>query len=79
MCNSDEQKPSEREQVGMIARVCTTVQVQGQECEGEVLKIQMRYEVQGRDLRLQQDSDTRSEVLLVFLVCTGEYTYNVKF
>jgi hypothetical protein len=27
---------------------------------------------------LQRGSETRGEVLLVFLVCTGEYIYNVK-
>jgi hypothetical protein len=27
----------------------------------------------------QQGSETRGGVLLVFLVCTGEYIYNVKF
>ena len=27
----------------------------------------------------QRGSETRGEVLLVFLVCTGEYIYNVKF
>ena len=38
----------------------------------------VRDEVQGWDPRPQWDSDTRGEVLLFFLVCTGEYIYNVK-
>ena len=41
--------------------------------------LRLRDEVQGWDLRLQQDSDMKGEVLLYFLVCTGEYIYNVKF
>ena len=40
-----------------------------------------RDEVQSLETRseLQRGSETRGEVLLVFLVCTGEYIYNVKF
>jgi hypothetical protein len=33
----------------------------------------------GRESRRAKSSETRGEVLLVFLVCTGEYIYNVKF
>jgi len=40
--------------------------------------LRARDEVQGWDLRPQRDSDMRGEVLLYFLVCTGEYIYNVK-
>ena len=43
--------------------------------------LRVRDEVQGlgTSSEPQWDSETRGEVLPVFLVCTGEYIYNVKF
>jgi hypothetical protein len=44
-------------------------------------KSKVRDEVRSLETRSesQRGSETQGEVLLVFLVCTGEYIYNVKF